>query len=49
MYIIPLDVYPKNELRHLCPLNPIQTPEKQIDGFKNELRHLCPLNCIQIF
>ena len=27
IYIIPLDFFPKNELRHLCPLNPIQTPE----------------------
>ena len=38
----------KNELRHLCPLNLIQTPEK-IGGLQNELRHLCPLNRIQIF
>ena len=26
MHIIPLIFYPKNKLRHLCPLNPIQTP-----------------------
>jgi len=37
----------KNELRHLCPLDRIQTPE-EIGGLKNELRHLCPLYRIQI-
>ena len=36
-------------MRHLCPLNPIQTPELFFDRFKNELSHLCPLNRIQIF
>ena len=41
--------YLEHELRHLCPLNPIQTPESFFEGFKNELRHLCPLNRIQIF
>ena len=49
IYIIPLDFLSKNELRHLCPLNPIQTQDFFFDGFKNELRHLCPLNRIQIF
>ena len=39
--------YLENELRHLCPLNPIQTPVVFFDGLKNELRHLCPLNPIQ--
>ena len=39
--------YLEDELRHLCPLNPIHTPENYFfDGFKNELRHLCPLNPI---
>ena len=38
-----------NELRHLCPLNPIPMPDFFFDGFKNELRHLRPLNRIQIF
>jgi len=32
MYVIPLICYSKNELRHLCPLHPIQTPEKKSMG-----------------
>ena len=42
--------YLENELRHLCPLNPIPMPDFFFDGFKNELRHLLrSLNRIQIF